>query len=198
MAARREPCSGQVAISAGRWHPLIISLHWLVLALILVQFGLARLMRDETRDLISRFPLYQWHKSIGLTVAALVLMRLVLRLALPAPRPLAMPAWQRLAAASVQAGLYLCLLALPASGLLMVSAAPIQIPTLLYGWIAVPHPIAPDKAVYEAMLRLHGALFATLAALAAIHSGAALLHQFVLKDGLMRRIWFGRDPQSLP
>ncbi|KRE24207.1 hypothetical protein ASE66_02885 [Bosea sp. Root483D1] len=180
-----------------RWHPLIIALHWLTLALILVQFGLAQMMRDETRDLISRFQLYQWHKSVGLTVAALVLMRLALRLALPAPQPLVMPAWQRLAATSVQAGLYLCLLALPLSGLLMVSAAPIQIPTLLFGWIPVPHPIGPDKAVYEAMLRLHEVLFATLAALAMIHAGAALLHQFVLKDGLVRRIWFGRD-QPLP
>lgn len=180
-----------------RWHPLIIALHWLTLALILLQFGLAQVMRDEARDLIGRFQLYQWHKSIGLSVAALVLLRLALRLALPAPQPVAMPPWQRLAAASVQAGLYLCLLELPVSGLLMVSAAPIQIPTLLFGWIAVPHPIGPDKAIYEAMLSLHGALFATLAVLAAIHAGAALFHQFVLKDGLMRRVWFGRD-QPLP
>ena len=180
-----------------RWHPLTIALHWLTLALILVQFGLARVMRDETRDLISRFQLYQWHKSVGLSVAALVVLRLVLRLVLPSPQPVAMPAWQRFAAGGVQAGLYLCLLALPVSGLLMVSAAPIQIPTLLFGWIAVPHPIGPDKAIYEAMIVLHEALFATLATLAAIHAGAALLHQFVLKDGLMRRIWFGRD-QPLP
>lgn len=180
-----------------RWHPLIIALHWLTLALILVQFGLAQVMRDETRDLISRFQLYQWHKSIGLSVAALVLLRLVLRLALPEPQSLTMPAWQALAAAIVRAGLYLCLLTLPLTGLLMVSAAPIQIPTLFFGWIAVPHPIGPDKAVYEAMLRLHEALFTTLAALAAIHAGAALLHQFVLKDGLMRRMWFGGS-QPLP
>ncbi|MCP4562500.1 MAG: cytochrome b [Bosea sp.] len=180
-----------------RWHPLIIALHWLTLGLIVVQFGLARVMRDETRDVISRFPLYQWHKSIGLTVAALVFLRLLLRLALPEPQSLALPAWQALAAASVRAGLYLCLLALPLTGLLIVSAAPIQIPTLFYGWIAVPHPIGPDKAIYEAMLRLHEALFTALATLAAIHAGAALFHQFVLKDGLMRRIWFGRD-QPLP
>ena len=197
MAVRREPCSGQVAISARRWHPVIIALHWLTLALVLAQFGLARVMRDETRDLISRFQLYQWHKSIGLTVAALIFVRLVSRLAFRAPPPVAMPAWQRLAAASVQAGLYLCLIALPLTGLLMVSAAPIQIQTLLFGWVAVPHPIGPDKAVYEAMLFLHEALFATLAVLAAIHAGAALFHQFALKDGLMRRIWFGRD-QPLP
>lgn len=180
-----------------RWHLLIVALHWLTLVLILAQFGLARVMRDETRDLISRFTLYQWHKSIGLSVAALVLLRLMLRLTLLSPPPVAMPPWQRLAAAGVQAGLYLCLLALPVSGLLMVSAAPIQIPTLLFGWIEVPHPIGPDKAVYEAMLSLHEVLFIALAGLAAFHAGAALLHQFVLKDGLMRRIWFGRD-QPLP
>lgn len=181
-----------------RWHPVIVALHWLTLALVVVQFGLAQLMRDETRDLIGRFQLYQWHKSIGLTVAALVFLRLVLRLALPEPQSLVLPAWQALAAASVRAGLYLCLLALPLTGLLMVSAAPIQIPTLFFGWFAVPHPIGPDKVIYAAMLALHGALFAGLAALAAIHAGAALLHQFVLKDGLMRRMWFGRRSQPLP
>lgn len=174
------------------WHPLIVGLHWLTLALVLVQFGLAQAMRDETRDLISRFTLYQWHKSLGLSVAALVALRLALRLILSSPQPLAMPPWQRFAASSIRTGLYFCLLALAVSGLLMVSAAPIQIPTLVFGWLAMPHPIGPDKAVYEAMLRLHEAFFLALAVLAAIHAGAALFHQFVLKDGLMRRIWFGR------
>lgn len=186
------------AMRSRRWHPLIIVLHWLALVLIAGQFWLARLMRDETRDLIGRFTLYQWHKSLGLSIAALTLLRLALRLALPSPQAVAMPGWQRLAAGAVQAGLYLCLLALPLTGLLMVSAAPIQIPTLLFGWIAVPHPIGPSKGVYEAMLALHEALFATLAVLAAVHAGAALLHQFVMKDGLLRRMWFGLGLQPLP
>lgn len=46
------------------------------------------------------------------------------------------------------------------------------------------------------MLQAHATLFDVMAALAFIHAGAALLHQFVLKDGLMQRIWFARS-QSL-
>lgn len=177
-----------------RWHSVLVLLHWLTVALILVQYGLSRLMADETRDLLSRFALYQWHKSFGLTVAGLVALRLLLRLLVPAPLPLAMPAWQRLAAGVVQAGLYLCLLALPLSGLFMVAAAPIQIPTLFFGLFAIPHPIGPDKLVYGTMQRLHETLFNVMVALALIHAGAAMLHQFVLKDGLLRRMWFRRGP----
>lgn len=185
-------------MDARPWHPLLVMLHWLTFGLVLLQYGLARMMGDETRDLLSRFTLYQWHKSFGLTVAGLVALRLLLRMVVPAPQPVAMPRWQRLAAGAVQAGLYLCLLALPVTGLLMVAAAPIQIPTLFFGLFAVPHPIGPDKAVYEVMLGLHGTLFDVLAALAGIHAGAALLHHFILKDGLLRRMWFRRRPHALP
>ncbi len=175
------------------WHPLLILLHWLTVVLIAVQYGLSRLMGDETRDLLSRFALYQWHKSFGLTLAGLVLLRLATRLLLPAPAPPTMPRWQHIAAAAVQGGLYLCLLAMPVTGFLMAAAAPIQIPTLFFGLFSVPHPIGPDQRVYDTMLSAHATLFDIMAALAFIHAGAALLHQFVLRDGLMQRMWFGRS-----
>lgn len=173
------------------WHPLLVLLHWVTVALIAVQYGLSRLMGDETRDLLSRFALYQWHKSFGLTLAGVVLLRLAARLLLSAPAPVLMPRWQRAVAGAVQGGLYLCLLALPASGFLMAAAAPIQIPTLFFGLFSVPHPIGPDQGIYDAMLRAHATLFSIMAALAFIHAGAALLHQLVLRDGLMQRMWFG-------
>lgn len=175
------------------WHPLLVLLHWLTVVLIAVQYGLARLMGDETRDLLSRFALYQWHKSFGLTLAGLVLARLVARRLLPAPVPLPMPRWQHVAAITVRGGLYLCLLALSITGFLMAAAAPIQIPTLFFGLISVPHPIRPNQGVYDTMLGAHAALFDIMAVLAFVHAGAALLHQFVLGDGLMQRMWFGRS-----
>lgn len=173
------------------WHPLLVLLHWATVVLIALQYGLSRLMGDETRDLLSRFALYQWHKSFGLTLAGLVLLRLVVRHLSPAPLPPPMPRWQHIAAGAVHCGLYLCLLALPVTGFLMAAAAPIQIPTLFFGLFSVPHPIGPDQAIYDAMLWAHATLFDIMAALAFIHAGAALLHQFVLKDGLMQRMWFG-------
>lgn len=174
------------------WHPLLVLLHWLTVVLIVVQYGLSRLMGDETRDLLSRFALYQWHKSFGLTLAGLVLLRLAARRLLPAPASLPMPRWQYIAAATVQGALYLCLLALPVTGFLMAAAAPIQIPTLFFGLFSVPHPIGTDQGIYDAMLRAHAMLFDIMAALAFVHAGAALLHHFVLRDGLMQRMWWRR------
>ncbi|CAN5133556.1 cytochrome b [soil metagenome] len=173
-----------------RWHPALVCLHWLTAALIALQYALAQRMGDETRDLLGRFALYQWHKSVGLTVALFVVLRLALRLLLPAPAPALINIWQRRAAFTAHAGLYLCLVALPVTGLLMVAAAPIQIPTLYFGWFAVPHPIGPDKATYELMSALHERAFDGLLVLGLVHIGAALLHQFVQRDGLMRRMWF--------
>lgn len=184
------------AVPRLRWHPALVILHWSTALLVLGQFGLSRLMLDETRDLLARFTLYQWHKSIGLTVAGLVLLRLLLRLFVPAPMPLDHAEWQRLASRAVHAGLYACLVALPVSGLLMVAAAPIQIPTLYFGWFTVPHPVGPDKRVYELMLRLHELTFDLLSLLVLIHFTAALVHQFVWRDGLLGRMWFARGAAS--
>ena len=87
---------------------------------------------------------------------------------------------------------------LPVTGLLMVAAAPIQIPTLYFGRFAIPHPIGPDKATYELMRSLHGLVFDSLVVLGLIHLGAALVHQFVWRDRLLRRMWFGRAGSGLP
>jgi len=180
-----------------RWHPASVVLHWLTLLLILFQFLVAGPMTDETRDLLTRFELYQLHKSVGLTIAAFVVFRLALRLVLRAPSPENAGPWLRGAASVVHAGLYLCVIALPLTGFLMVSSAPIQIPTLYFGWFPIPHPIGQDKATYELMLRFHGWAGDLLIALGAAHFGAALVHVLVWRDGLLRRMWFGRrTPQS--
>lgn len=179
--------SGQVV----RWHPALIALHWLTLVLIVAQFLIAGPMRDETRNLIERFELYQLHKSIGLTVAGFVVGRLLLRLIVRAPPP-ANDGLLRLASDAVHAGLYLCVIALPVTGLLMAAASPIQIPTLYFGLFSVPHPIGPDKATYELMLRLHDWAGNILLALGAVHFGATAIHVVLWRDNLLRRMWFRR------
>lgn len=175
------------------WHPALVALHWLTVLLIAGQYTIASVMLDESRDLLGRFIWYQWHKSIGLTLALFVVLRLALRLTLPAPEPVRLSVWQHRAAQAVHAGLYLCLIGLPVTGLLTVSAAPIQIPTLYFGWFAIPHPIGPNKATYELMRALHELVFDSLVVLGSIHLGAALFHQFVWRDGLLRRMWFRRE-----
>lgn len=175
-----------------RWHPALVTLHWLTLLLVVTQFVVASPMRDEARNLVERFEYYQLHKSVGLTVASLIVLRLVLRLTVAAPPPANPGLWLRVASDTVHAGLYLCLIVLPVTGFLMVSSAPLQIPTLYFGWFAVPHPIGPDKATYELMRGLHYWLGNLLLTLAAIHVAAALVHVLLWRDGLLRRMSFGR------
>lgn len=175
-----------------RWHPASVALHWLTLLLVLFQFWIAGPMRDESRDLISRFDLYQRHKSVGLTIALFVMLRLMLRLVVTQPGPFERNPWLRGAAASVHGGLYLCLLALPITGLLMAAAAPIQIPTLYFGLFQIPHPIGADPAVYKRMLWLHDQLGNILIALGGVHVAAVAVHMLLWRDSLLRRMWFGR------
>ncbi|MGO4405815.1 cytochrome b [Bosea sp. RAF48] len=175
-----------------RWHPASVVLHWLTLLLVLFQFWIAGPMRDESRDLISRFELYQRHKSVGLTIALFVVLRLLLRLAIPQPGPFESNPWLRGAAGTVHAGLYLCLLALPVTGLLMAAAAPIQIPTLYFGLFPVPHPVGPNPAIYQRMLWLHNQLGNILIALGVAHVAAVAVHMLLWRDGLLGRMWFGR------
>ncbi|MGX5734214.1 cytochrome b [Bosea thiooxidans] len=175
-----------------RWHPASVVLHWLTLLLVLFQFWIAGPMRDETRDLLSRFELYQRHKSVGLTIALFVVLRLVLRMAVPQPGPFESNVWLRAAATSVHTGLYLCLVALPITGLLMAAAAPIQIPTLYFGLFSVPHPIGPDQQIYKAMLLWHDQIGNLLIVLGVAHVAAVAVHMLVWRDGLMSRMGLGR------
>lgn len=170
----------------------MVVLHWTMAALVAVQFVLAARMQDETRDLISRVDLYQTHKSVGLSLAALLVLRLAFRCfgRTPFP-PAAGPAWQAWLARTVHLALYLCLAVLPVSGFLMVSAAPIQIPTLVFGLLPVPHPIGPDKTIYELARRVHEFAGAALLWLAALHVAGASLHPFAWGDNVLSRMWFG-------
>lgn len=174
-----------------RWHPASVLLHWLTLLLVVFQYWIAGPMRDETRDLLSRFDLYQRHKSVGLTIALFVVLRLALRLAVAQPGPFESNAWLRAAAGTVHGCLYLCVLALPVTGLLMAAAAPIQIPTLYFGLFTVPHPIGPDQQVYKAMLFWHGQIGNLLIGLGVAHVAAVALHMLVWRDGLIGRMGFG-------
>lgn len=180
------------AVRPARWHPASVALHWLTLLLVLFQFWIAGPMRDESRDLIARFELYQRHKSVGLTIALFVVLRLLLRLLVPQPGPFEQSRWLRGAATGVHAALYLCLLALPVTGLLMAAAAPIQIPTLYFGLFPIPHPLGPDPAIYRRMLWLHDRLGSALIVLGVAHVAAVAIHMLIWRDGLLARMWFGR------
>lgn len=144
---------------------------------------------------------YQVHKSIGLSVLVLSLLRLLLRLLLAAPPPLSSgPTWQTLTAKFTHALFYGLMLGIPLSGWLMVSAqwrdgAPLVVPTLWFGLFEVPHlfglataDAAVRAQVYEISIGSHELLATATLLLLALHVAAALKHQFVDRDGLLLRM----------
>jgi len=161
-------------------------LHWLVAALVLSQFGLGWYMSDLPLSQL-KFDLYQLHKSLGLTIFALAVVRLAWRLGHPPPPlPAGLPAWERAAARSTHALLYALLLVQPLIGFLQSNAA--NFPVVMWGVLPVPALIGTDEVLGETLLEVHEAVASVLLALIALHVLAALRHHFLLKDDVLRRM----------
>ena len=167
---------------------IAVALHWLIAALIGVMIVLGLVMtRGFDDDIMTKVALYQWHKSIGIVILTLVVLRLCWRLANPVPRlPETLKPYERGLAHAAHVGLYILMLSIPVSGWLLASAS--TFPTDVFGWFALPKLITPDQAVEETMAEVHEVLGWVLLALLAVHVGAALKHHFVLKDDVLRRM----------
>lgn len=151
---------------------------------------------DETKALaITGF---QLHKSLGLTILALSLLRLLWRLThRPPPMPATMPAWEVLAARGAHAAFYGLMIGLPLSGWLMVSAQwdggkPLNVPTLWFGIFEVPHLFGLNamadefRAVFAHNAEeTHEWLAKGTAALLVLHVAAALKHHFINRDSVL-------------
>nr|WP_042670110.1 cytochrome b [Methylobacterium sp. B34] len=191
-------------VSARRYSAVAILLHWASALGVLVLIGLGLTMTHAALAPLRQFQLYQWHKSVGITVLALTALRVLWRLTdWPPPHPAGMPARERRAAAAAHHLLYLLLVGLPLTGWAVVSLSPFNIPTVLYGIVPWPHlPLAalvPDPAAAEGILkRVHalGAWF--LAALLVVHVAAALRHHLLLRDDVLRRMLPGRSTSITP
>jgi cytochrome b561 len=187
------PAAGR-AMRPARYTDVAIVLHWLIAICILLQIAMGLAMVNLTLPLAQKFYLFQLHKSVGITVLGLVLLRIVWRLAhSPPPLPDAMPEWERRAAGGTHHTLYAFMLLLPLTGWAVVSASPRNIPTVLYGIVPWPHlPILStltDKKPVEAVLQvIHSYGGFLLIAILVLHIGAALRHGLLLRDGVLSRM----------
>src|SRR5262249_15683006 len=107
-----------------RYDGVAVSFHWLIAALIFFMFWLGPFMASLEQTDPRQFPLFQLHKSIGLSILVLSLARLGWRLFHPAPAlPVEMQDWERRAAKTVHATLYVFTVIVPIIGWATVSAA---------------------------------------------------------------------------
>jgi cytochrome b561 len=175
--------------AAPRYTPTAIALHWLLALMILGALGMGLYMTSLPFS-PTRLKLYNWHKWAGVTILLLSALRLLWRLTHRPPADLPMPAWQRRAAHGAHLALYALFFAVPLAGWAYSSAA--GFPIVLYGVLPLPDFVSPDRALADTLKSLHQALAYALGALIALHVGGALKHQFIDRDGLLRRMWPAR------
>lgn len=176
-----------------RYSQVAITLHWLTALAVagLVVVGLV--MTDLPKGSSLKFTLFQWHKSVGIAVLLLTLLRLAWRLAHQPPPPVGLTPWESRGSAIVHAILYGLLLALPLLGWAAVSASPLNIPTVLFGVVPWPHlpgfADLPDrKAVADLLEDIHSGGAFVMMAVAGLHVLAALWHHFYRKDEVLLRM----------
>lgn len=135
-----------------------------------------------------KLQLYSYHKWIGVTVAALLLPRIVWRIQhAPPPLPAAMPAWELSAAHANHLLLYLLMACVPLSGWLMSSAKGVT--TVYLSLWPLPDVVARNEALGLFLQALHSILNYALLGLVSLHVAAALKHHFIDRDGLLGRMF---------
>lgn len=175
--------------STPRYTGPAIALHWLLALALFGLFGMGLYMTGLSMS-PTRLKLYNWHKWAGVTVLVLSFLRLAWRLTHRPPADAPMPAWQARAAHAAHVALYVLFFAVPLAGWAYSSAA--GFPVVWFGVLPLPDLIAPNRELAEAIKPLHRILAYTMAAIVLVHVAGALKHQWVDRDGLLRRMWPAR------
>jgi cytochrome b561 len=181
--------------SVDRYGAFAKFLHWSIVILIIAQYFIAE-TADELPDGIEKLSLLTRHKSIGMLVLILAIVRIGWKLLNKGnPPPVPMPKAQRIAAAAGHGLLYVLILTQPISGWAMSSAA--NYPVTLFGWFQFPALVAANHDLHERLEDLHKGMFVVLAVVALLHAAAALYHHFWMKDASLRRMLPFGGRQSL-
>jgi len=170
-----------------RYSRVAIWLHWLLAAALAGQIALGFSMPHDA----SGFALFQLHKSIGITILVLSVVRLVWRFTHARPAPLEGGITGFLAKA-VHFGFYAFMILGPLTGWAVVSTADVDVPTLVFGVIPVPHlPLSGGEDFWE---EAHEVMSLIGMGLFVLHVVGALRHHFLMRDGLLARMAPGGKP----
>jgi len=177
-------------IQTESWNAVSRGLHWLMALLILVQAAGGWITEEMERSPLKADAMTA-HKSLGITLLLLLLIRLLWRWTHAAPPPPAgSKRWEILAAGLSHHALYLLMIAVPVSGWLAASTS--IVPWKLWWLMPWPRLAGPNQQLHDIAAELHEALIWALVMVVAAHVAAALYHHFVKHDPVLRRMLRGR------
>lgn len=169
-----------------RYGGLSIAMHWLMLLLLVAVYATILLRELYPKGSDPREALKAWHFMLGLSVFALVFLRIAIRwLGTTPPIVPAPAAWQRLAAIVVHLALYAFLIAMPLLGWMVLSSSGKPIP--FFG-LDLPPIVAPDKEFSGRLKNLHETIATVGYYLVGLHALAALAHHYVIRDNTLLRM----------
>jgi cytochrome b561/polyisoprenoid-binding protein YceI len=187
-----------------RYTAVAIVLHWAIAAAILSNLVIGWWMKSaigETATQSRAIAAFQLHKSIGLTVLLLTVLRLLWRFShKPPPLPAGMARWERFAARGTHWAFYILMVLVPLSGWTYVSSQwadgkPLNVPTLWFGLFQVPHLFdahamtdAARTAASQRNAAAHYYLAWSMAGLFVLHVAAALKHNFRNRDRVLSQM----------
>ena len=160
--------------------------HWVV-ALCVIGLLAVGLIMTEMKPGPDMFKIYALHKSVGITVLTLAVLRLLWKLTNAHPQ--ALPThqrWEKFLAKLVHMFLYFAIIGMPLSGWIMSSAK--GFPVSVFGWFTLPDLVTPSKEIGKLANEFHELTAYALIAAIGLHFVGALKHHVIDKDGTLRRM----------
>ncbi len=161
-------------------------IHWITALLVLMIIpGGILMIRMHEGELQNQ--IFDLHRSFGVTVFALAFMRVAARqiFGVPAPSQSLTP-FERRASIGVHHALIALLVIMPLLGWLMTSAYRVDVS--VFGLFTLPHLMPQSEPIYDALAATHKTLGFVMAGLILTHIGAAIMHTFIKRDGVLQRM----------
>jgi cytochrome b561 len=190
------PAVPESGLAPKRYDRIAITLHWVVAIGVIAQIALGLWMIDIPKQPTGvRAYWFNLHKSIGMTLGVLIVMRLAWRFThRPPPLPSTVPRWQVRAAGASHVLLYICMITMPLAGYLgsVFSGYPIK-----YFGVVVPGWGWKDEALKEVFSTVHLVAAVAFISLIKLHVLAALKHLLYDRDGVFHRMLPHRHPTTV-
>lgn len=171
---------------ASRHDRMTIALHWTTAVLVVAQFASAHIWEELERGTALRKALVSTHISLGILLAATILLRLIWRTAKRGSIPPAVSGLQHLAASAVHLLLYGLLVLQAGLGLSLgwSQGKPLD----FFGLVSLPSPFVLDATMRHTIGTLHNEVAWILISLAGFHAVVALAHHYLLGDTVLLRM----------
>jgi cytochrome b561/polyisoprenoid-binding protein YceI len=169
-----------------RWGAVAKFFHWTIVILIVVQYVLAMTAHDLPLGR-QRFEITALHKSMGLTIFTLAVLRLLWRFTNKVPPlPGTLKPYERFLAHATHFGLYALILVMPITGWMYSTAS--NFPVNWFGLVRLPNLVEADRELAHTLHEVHETLFKVLVGVALLHIAGALKHHFWYKDTVLKRM----------